>query len=98
MVRTSTPSFSSCFKIGSSARHGGHQLAKKSTRIVPLDGISMTTSRIQGCGGAVSLMRAEVGTFTDMDEISRLVRERRSALAAMARAEGVSPEDAVDCV
>jgi RNA polymerase sigma-70 factor (ECF subfamily) len=43
-------------------------------------------------------MRAAVATFTGMDEISRLVRERRAALAALARAEGVSPEDAVDCV
>ena len=33
-----------------------------------------------------------------LEEVSRLVRERRSALAALARAEGVSPEDAVDCV
>src|SRR6185436_15273987 len=36
--------------------------------------------------------------FTSMDELSRLVRERRAALAAMARAEGVAPEDAADCV
>jgi RNA polymerase sigma-70 factor, ECF subfamily len=46
------------------------------------------------------MMRA-VETLKDMDvleEISRLVRERRAALAALARAEGVSPEDAVDCV
>ncbi len=30
--------------------------------------------------------------------ISQLARDRRSILAAMARAEGVTPEDAVDCV
>jgi RNA polymerase sigma-70 factor (ECF subfamily) len=47
------------------------------------------------------VMSGQVETFIDMDvleEISRLARERRSALAALARAEGVSPEDAVDCV
>jgi RNA polymerase sigma-70 factor (ECF subfamily) len=33
-----------------------------------------------------------------LDRLSDLVRERRSSLAAIARAEGVSPEDAVDCV
>ena len=33
-----------------------------------------------------------------LEGISQLARERRSALAALARAEGVSPEDAVDCV
>ncbi|AUX41253.1 ECF family RNA polymerase sigma factor [Sorangium cellulosum] len=30
--------------------------------------------------------------------VSHLVREERAALAALARAEGVTPEDAVDCV
>jgi RNA polymerase sigma-70 factor (ECF subfamily) len=47
------------------------------------------------------VMSGQVETFIGMDvleEISRLARERRSALAALARAEGVSPEDAVDCV
>jgi RNA polymerase sigma-70 factor (ECF subfamily) len=33
-----------------------------------------------------------------LDRLSQLVRERRAALAALARAEGVSAEDAVDCV
>jgi RNA polymerase sigma-70 factor (ECF subfamily) len=33
-----------------------------------------------------------------LDQLSELVRGRRSALAALARAEGVSAEDAVDCV
>jgi RNA polymerase sigma-70 factor (ECF subfamily) len=33
-----------------------------------------------------------------LEHVSRLARERRGALAALARAEGVSPEDAVDCV
>lgn len=41
-------------------------------------------------------------TPSDTDDIlgpiSRLVRARRSALAALARAEGVTAEDAVDCV
>lgn len=41
-------------------------------------------------------------TVKDADDIlgrlSRLVRARRSALAAIARAEGATPEDAVDCV
>lgn len=41
-------------------------------------------------------------TLLDADDmlgrLSALVRTRRSALAAMARAEGVTPEDAVDCV
>ena len=33
-----------------------------------------------------------------LDQLSQLVRERRSSLAAVARAEGVGAEDAVDCV
>jgi RNA polymerase sigma-70 factor (ECF subfamily) len=33
-----------------------------------------------------------------LDELSHLVRKRRSQLAALARAEGVGAEDAVDCV
>jgi len=33
-----------------------------------------------------------------LDQLSQLARERRSSLAALARAEGVSAEDAVDCV
>jgi RNA polymerase sigma-70 factor, ECF subfamily len=33
-----------------------------------------------------------------LGRLSHLVRERRSALAAIARAEGATPEDAVDCV
>src|SRR3954470_18361276 len=33
-----------------------------------------------------------------LDRLSQLVRTRRAALAALARAEGVTPEDAVDCV
>ncbi len=41
-------------------------------------------------------------THDDPDDLvtrlSRLVRAERSALAAQARAEGVTPEDAIDCV
>jgi RNA polymerase sigma-70 factor (ECF subfamily) len=33
-----------------------------------------------------------------LDELSRLVKDSRGALAAVARAEGMSPEDAVECV
>jgi RNA polymerase sigma-70 factor (ECF subfamily) len=33
-----------------------------------------------------------------LDRLSQLVREQRSALAAVARAEGLSAEDAVDCL
>jgi len=33
-----------------------------------------------------------------LERISHLVREERAALAALARAEGLAPEDAVDCV
>jgi RNA polymerase sigma-70 factor (ECF subfamily) len=33
-----------------------------------------------------------------LDRLSDLVRRERSVLAAAARAEGVSPEDAIDCV
>jgi RNA polymerase sigma-70 factor, ECF subfamily len=33
-----------------------------------------------------------------VDRLSELVRQRRSSLAALARAEGLGPEDAVDCV
>lgn len=33
-----------------------------------------------------------------LERLSALVREKRALLAALARAEGVSPEDAVDCV
>jgi RNA polymerase sigma-70 factor (ECF subfamily) len=33
-----------------------------------------------------------------LDRLSHLVRAERGALAALARAEGVTPEDAVDCV
>jgi RNA polymerase sigma-70 factor (ECF subfamily) len=33
-----------------------------------------------------------------LEPIARLVRAERAALAALARAEGVTPEDAVDCV
>lgn len=41
--------------------------------------------------------------MTDTDDdllqrLSRLARARRATLAALARAEGVTPEDAVDCV
>jgi RNA polymerase sigma-70 factor (ECF subfamily) len=37
-------------------------------------------------------------TMDVLDQLSELVRSRRSSLAAIARAEGVTPEDAVDCV
>jgi RNA polymerase sigma-70 factor (ECF subfamily) len=33
-----------------------------------------------------------------LDRLSQIARRERSALAALARAEGVTPEDAVDCV
>jgi len=33
-----------------------------------------------------------------LEVLSEVVRRRRSSLAAIARAEGVSPEDAIDCV
>jgi RNA polymerase sigma-70 factor, ECF subfamily len=33
-----------------------------------------------------------------LDTISELLHERRTALASIARAEGLGPEDAVDCV
>jgi RNA polymerase sigma-70 factor (ECF subfamily) len=33
-----------------------------------------------------------------MDRLARLARDERAPLAALARAEGVLPEDAVDCV
>ncbi len=43
-----------------------------------------------------------MGTLDDaddlLDRLSDLVRTERSALAAQARAEGATPEDAVDCV
>jgi RNA polymerase sigma-70 factor (ECF subfamily) len=34
----------------------------------------------------------------DLTRLSDLVRRERSALAALARAEGATPEDAIDCV
>src|SRR5262245_58339249 len=42
----------------------------------------------------------DTGTDTDdiLDRLSRLMRAERSALAALARGEGMTPEDAVDCV
>src|SRR5262249_47943865 len=43
-------------------------------------------------------MRTRDGTDDILDQISRLAVERRAALAAIARREGVSAEDAVDCV
>lgn len=33
-----------------------------------------------------------------LEQLSHLVRERRASLASVARGEGLSPEDAVDCV
>jgi len=33
-----------------------------------------------------------------LEQISRLALQRRASLAALARADGLSPEDAVDCV
>ncbi|MDC0740668.1 RNA polymerase sigma factor [Polyangium mundeleinium] len=38
------------------------------------------------------------GTEDVLEHISRLALARRAALAALARKEGVSPEDAIDCV
>jgi RNA polymerase sigma-70 factor (ECF subfamily) len=43
-------------------------------------------------------MDAEQDTDDVLDRLTALVRSRRSALVALARAEGVTPEDAVDCV
>lgn len=43
-------------------------------------------------------MATEGGTDDILDLISRIARERRAALAALARKEGLSPEDAIDCV
>ena len=40
----------------------------------------------------------DLGSGDDLDRLTALVRARRGDLAALARAEGVSPEDAVDCV
>ena len=37
-------------------------------------------------------------TDDPLAHLARLARSERGALAALARAEGVSPEDAVDCV
>lgn len=39
-----------------------------------------------------------IETDDTLDHLARLARTERGALAAMARAEGVGPEDAVDCV
>ena len=41
---------------------------------------------------------ASPGPADVLDDLSRLVRTSRGPLASVARAEGVSPEDAVDCV
>jgi RNA polymerase sigma-70 factor (ECF subfamily) len=53
-------------------------------------------------GAARDLTYVETVKDDDDDDIlarlSNLVRARRSALAAIARAEGATPEDAVDCV
>jgi RNA polymerase sigma-70 factor (ECF subfamily) len=35
---------------------------------------------------------------SDLDRLSLIVRTRRAGLAALARSEGATPEDAVDCV
>jgi RNA polymerase sigma-70 factor (ECF subfamily) len=43
-------------------------------------------------------MQPDAGDSDVLDLISRIVRARRSGLAALARSEGVSAEDAVDCV
>jgi RNA polymerase sigma-70 factor, ECF subfamily len=49
-------------------------------------------------------MRAPPDTYSSMapgdvlEDLSRVVRSQRGALAAVARAEGVTAEDAVDCV
>jgi RNA polymerase sigma-70 factor (ECF subfamily) len=40
----------------------------------------------------------DTGDSDFLERLSHLVRARRSALAAIARAEGATPEDAVDCV
>jgi RNA polymerase sigma-70 factor (ECF subfamily) len=43
-------------------------------------------------------METDHGTADVLDLISRIARERRASLAALARREGVTSEDAVDCV
>ena len=43
-------------------------------------------------------MDTESDTDDLLDRLSHLMRRERSALAALARAEGVTPEDAIDCV
>lgn len=43
-------------------------------------------------------METDPGTDDILDLISRIARERRASLAALARREGVSSEDAIDCV
>jgi RNA polymerase sigma-70 factor (ECF subfamily) len=43
-------------------------------------------------------METEHGVDDILDEISRIARDRRASLAALARREGVTSEDAVDCV
>jgi RNA polymerase sigma-70 factor (ECF subfamily) len=49
-------------------------------------------------------MHAKADTFPSMapgdvlDDLSRIARSQRAALAAVARSEGVTAEDAVDCV
>lgn len=43
-------------------------------------------------------MQTDHGTEDVLDLISRIARERRASLAALARREGLGSEDAVDCV
>lgn len=43
-------------------------------------------------------MHTDHGTDDILDRISRIARERRAPLAALARKEGLTSEDAVDCV
>jgi RNA polymerase sigma-70 factor (ECF subfamily) len=40
----------------------------------------------------------DTSTDDPLDRLSHLVRAERAALAALARAEGATPEDAIDCV
>jgi RNA polymerase sigma-70 factor, ECF subfamily len=40
----------------------------------------------------------DIAADDPLDRLSHLVRAERTALAALARAEGVTPEDAIDCV
>src|SRR5947209_18917290 len=86
--------------MGFSTLHGGHQVAPKSTRTVPF---APRTSR-SNVSSFASIMTERVPglrNLTDVDPLSVLsetARAERTRLVAVARREGLAPEDAVDCV